>query len=147
MSCLVASWPGAAPANFTVSCHSGLLAPAQATQYRSSWEASQIQCKIHQNRDVLFAALATSNHHHRMRSFKAIAEEAGINVDYRTLRRAFHTEGYYRRVATQKPYIDGNHIQNRLDFVGMGIEWPQEVWDWIVWSDEAHFRSNAGECV
>jgi transposase len=57
---------------------------------------------------------ATSSHEQRLKPWTEIARELDINVDYRTLRKAFYQEGYHRRPATEKPLLTKKHVNERL---------------------------------
>jgi transposase-like protein len=57
---------------------------------------------------------ATASHEQRLKPLRQIAHELNINVDQRTLTKAFAKEGYYRRVATEKPLLTPKHINDRL---------------------------------
>jgi transposase len=88
---------------------------------------------------------ATSSHEQRLKPWAEIAHELGINVDQRTLTKAFHQEGYYRRVATEKPLLTPKHINDRLWWAATCQSWPGSVWSRVIWSDEASFRVGRGK--
>ncbi|KAF2825599.1 hypothetical protein CC86DRAFT_417992 [Ophiobolus disseminans] len=57
---------------------------------------------------------ATASHKQRLKPFEEIAYELNIHVNNRTLTKAFNKEGYYQRVATEKPFLTEKHINDRL---------------------------------
>ena len=88
---------------------------------------------------------ATCSREQRLKPFGQIAAKLGIKVDTRTLTKAFNKEGYYRRVATEKPLLTPKHIQDRLWWAATCLSWPQEIWNRVIWSDEASFRVGRGK--
>lgn len=89
-------------------------------------------------------AHATASHEQRLKPLRQIALELGINVDNRTLTKAFDKEGYHRRVATEKPLLTPAHITNRLYWANICKDWTQEIWNRLIWTDEASFRVGRG---
>ena len=90
---------------------------------------------------------ATSSREQRLKPLREIAHELGINADERTLRKAFKTEGYFRRVATERPLLKPEHMNKRLFWATICKSWEQEIWRRVVWSDEASFRIGKGNKV
>jgi transposase len=90
-------------------------------------------------------AHATSSHEQRLKPLREIAQELGINVDHRTLTKAFDKEGYHRRVATEKPLLTPKHIEARLFWANLAVNWTQDIWSRVIWSDEASFRVGRGK--
>jgi transposase len=88
---------------------------------------------------------ATASHEQRLKPLREIAHELGINVDRRTLAKAFDKEGYHRRVATEKPLLTPKHINERLFWTQLAVNWTQDVWNRVIWSDEASFRCGRGK--
>jgi transposase len=88
---------------------------------------------------------AIASHEQRLKPFREIAHELNIHVDNRTLTKAFDKEGYHRRVATEKPLLAEKHINNRLFWTDLAKNWAQDIWNRIIWSDEAAFRCGRGK--
>ena len=88
---------------------------------------------------------ATLSHQQRLKPFRQIAYELGIEASDKTLSKAFATEGYYRRTATEKPPLTEKHIQSRYFWAQVALTWVSYIWSWIVWSDEASFRCGRGK--
>jgi transposase len=88
---------------------------------------------------------ATCCQEQRLTPFKQIAHELGINVDERTLTKAFDKEGYHRRVATEKPLLTPKHINERLWWTNACVDKAQSVWNRVIWSDEASFKIGRGK--
>ena len=87
---------------------------------------------------------ATASHEQRLKSFQEIAHELGINVCDRTLTKAFDKEGYHRRKATEKPLLSPKHLNDRLFWAGLAVQWTEEIWRRVIWSDEAAFQCRRG---
>lgn len=83
---------------------------------------------------------STANREQRLKPYTEIAAELGIHADPRTITKAFHKERYYRRVATEKPWLNAEHIQKRLFWSNLAVNWDEKTWARIIWSDEATFR-------
>jgi transposase len=83
---------------------------------------------------------ATANHEQRLKPYTEIAAELGIKACAKTIHKVFEQEHYYRRVATEKPWLTAFHMQNWLFWSNLAVSWPQEIWNRIIWSDEATFR-------
>lgn len=90
-------------------------------------------------------AHATASQEQRAKSWVQVADELGIRADPRTITKAFYKEGYYRRVATEKPLLQPHHIHDRVFWTQLAINWTREVWNRIIWSDEATFRVGRGK--
>ena len=54
--------------------------------------------------------LATSSAENRRKPFTEIAYLAGIQASEKTLRTAFSTQGYHRRVARKNPFLKKKHM-------------------------------------
>jgi transposase len=88
---------------------------------------------------------ATASYRQRRKSFQQIAHELGIEASKRTLTEAFDREGYHRRLASEKPLLTAKHMQDRDFWSQLAVNWSQQIWSWIVWSDEASFRCGQGK--
>jgi transposase-like protein len=88
---------------------------------------------------------ATASHKQRLKPLREIAHELDINVDQRTLTKAFRQEGYHRRIATEKPLLTEKHIDDRRWWVETCQNWPLSIWSRVIWSDEASFRVGRGK--
>lgn len=88
---------------------------------------------------------ATSSHTQRQKSFVQIASELNIKADKRTITKAFKDEGYYRHKATEKPMLTPQHMLNRLAWTRAAVQWPNDIWSRLVWSDECSFQLGHGQ--
>lgn len=88
---------------------------------------------------------ATCCREQRFKPFEQIAQELGIHASSKTLHKAFEKEGYYRRLATQKPLLTQKHIDDRLFWAQLSINWEQDIWNRVIWSDEASFSLKRGQ--
>lgn len=85
-------------------------------------------------------AHATASQANRRKSLFTIAEELGIFVNERTLRRIFSTLGYHRRIARVKPFLTVKNKIARLAFAHLYRDWTQADWQKVVWTDECAFN-------
>ena len=88
---------------------------------------------------------ATKNSEQRRKSREEIAHELGINVCRRTLIKAFEKELYHRRKATEKPLLTPQHIEDRLHWAWEHLNWTDEQWASVGWSDEMSIRVSHGQ--
>ncbi|PVH90193.1 hypothetical protein DM02DRAFT_734687 [Periconia macrospinosa] len=98
---------------------------------------SPIKCRL--------LAHATATREQRFKPIAQVAAELGIHADKRTINSAFNKDQYYRRVATQKPWLSEEHIQKRLFWSNLAVTWPIDIWHRVIWSDEATFRLGGGQ--
>lgn len=83
---------------------------------------------------------ATINKSHRRMPLFRIAELEGLNYCPQTIVKAFAKEGYYRRIAREKPVLTDKHIADRLAFAKQYIDWDINQWRKVIWTDEASIR-------
>jgi len=83
-------------------------------------------------------ALATTDAEHRCMPLVDIAQEPGFPVGERALQKAFAKEGYYRRSAHRKPYIDEDKRDKRLTFALSYSHWGIQEWRCVMWTDECY---------
>jgi hypothetical protein len=81
---------------------------------------------------------ATSTAESRRKPLSDIAQEVGIQVSAKTLREAFAKEGYHRRVARKKPFLNETQRNRRLRFALEHRNWTAEDWKKVVWTDECY---------
>lgn len=86
--------------------------------------------------------IATKDSACRRLTFTEVAEIAEIDACERTLREAFETEGYFRRVARKKPFLDAAKKAKRLAWALAHENWTIEDWRRIIWTDESYIRLN-----
>ncbi|KAH0604048.1 uncharacterized protein H6S33_007079 [Morchella sextelata] len=71
---------------------------------------------------------ATASQQNRSKTLLEIAEDLGVSVNKRTLRKAFADEGYHRQVARIKPFLSITAKVQRLAWAG-NIKGPLGFWD------------------
>jgi hypothetical protein len=80
-----------------------------------------------------------------MKSFEEIASLEGISACKRSLYKAFEKEGYFRRLATEKPLITPEQREARLKWAYSHLNWTPEMWAAVIWTDEASIRTGGGQ--
>lgn len=84
---------------------------------------------------------ATLDAFHRRMPYEEIAQIEGIQACRRTLIKAFEKEQYHRRVATEKPLLTDAHKQARLQWAYTHLNWTDDMWARVIWTDEASFST------
>lgn len=84
---------------------------------------------------------ATLDAFHRRLTYESIAFIEGIQACKRSLKAAFEKEQLNRRVATAKPPLTAAHMQARLQWAILHRNWTDELWDRVIWTDEASFAA------
>ncbi len=59
--------------------------------------------------------------------------------------RAFEKEMHHRRIATEKPFLTPAHKQARPAWAWAHLNWRQEQWERVFWSDEFSIRTGGGQ--
>ena len=62
----------------------------------------------------------------------------GLQASEYPLRAAFAKEGYNRRIARKKPYLDVTRRMKRLQFGLNTQSWSREMWRRVLWTDECY---------
>ena len=57
----------------------------------------------------------------------------------RTLQRYLHRNGINGYVAAVKPFLTERHISYKLNWYAARMNWTQEMWDEVAFTDEASF--------
>jgi len=83
-------------------------------------------------------ATATMSAAHRRMPLLEVAAACGVQACQRTLRGAFQIEGYSRRVARKKPFLDERKKGLRLAFAMASREWTREDWRRVIWTNESY---------
>lgn len=83
---------------------------------------------------------ATIDAIHRRLPLEAIAEIEGVTACRETLIKTFEREGYHRRIARRKPLLTEKHKQHRLEFAKEHVNWSQDQWKRVLWTDEASIK-------
>ena len=86
-------------------------------------------------------ARATLDRFHRRKPFEEIAILEGVFACKRSLYKAFEKEGYFQRVATEKPLITPEQREARLKWAYSHLEWTPEMWAVVIWTDEAFIQT------
>lgn len=84
--------------------------------------------------------IATASSQNRRLPLASIARLAGIRASSKALRQAFHIEGYHRRIARQKPFLNALAKQRRLEWAESRVYWTVEDWRKVIWTDESAFN-------
>jgi len=85
-------------------------------------------------------ATATASQQNRHLPLLQVAEIADIVASSETLRDAFATEGYHRRVARVRPFLNSAAKTARQDWAHHYTDWTQADWRKVIWSDESAFN-------
>ena len=85
-------------------------------------------------------AIATQSAENRRKPLWEIALLCNIKASDDTLRRAFASEGFHRRVARKKPFLDESAKASRLNWCTERVHWTVEDWMRVIWTDEASFN-------
>ena len=72
-------------------------------------------------------ARAKLNRFHRRKPFEEIAFLKGVSACKRSLYKAFKKEGYFRRIATEKPLITPKQREARLRWAYSHLEWTPKI--------------------
>ena len=88
---------------------------------------------------------ATQNAEQRRKTREEIAQELGINVCRWSLIKAFEKELYHRRKATEKPLLTPEHMHNRVIWAWEHLNWTEEQWASVGWSDEMSCAVSQGQ--
>ena len=83
---------------------------------------------------------ATASQANRRLPLTEIAEQAGVQASIVTLRNAFSTEGYHRRIARVRPFLSTKTKATRLDWSHHYADWTRADWNKVIWSDESAFN-------
>lgn len=81
---------------------------------------------------------ATLNAENRRKSLLEVAMDCGITADEKTLRNAFRTEGYARRIARKKCFVKPRHKVQRLRFALAHQHWAVQGWRKTIFTDECY---------
>jgi hypothetical protein len=60
----------------------------------------------------------------------------GLDCGEYAIRTAFKKEGFVRRLSRKKPPLTEEHRRKRLEWAQEHLNWIDEQWDTILWSDE-----------
>ena len=88
----------------------------------------------------LLVATATASQANRRLPLTQVAEIAEVQASGETLRDAFATEGYHRRIARVRPFLTPAAKIQRLDWAYHYADWTQADWHKVIWSDESTFN-------
>jgi transposase len=79
----------------------------------------------------------------RRTSLKEITVNYNANatkpVSVRTMQRNLHSLGFYGRAGVRKPFVSEQNRKRRIKWCKERLNWTQEQWYKIVWSDESRF--------
>lgn len=101
-----------------------------ATAKRKGKRGRKVKTDTPTPRHLVLTATATAET--RQKPFIEIAQEIGITASASVLRTAFAEEGYCRRVARKKPYLDDLKMQKWLQFALDHANWTGEDWRKVI---------------
>lgn len=111
-------------------CRPGNPATPKKKKGRPIKLSSPIRCSLIQH--------ATLNAENRRKPLRQIAYECGIKAGDEALRKAFHLEGYGRRIARKKVLLKPETKAKRLLFALQHQNWTVEDWKRVIWTDECY---------
>lgn len=79
---------------------------------------------------------ATASRENRETPWIEIPRILGFDCGEKAIRTAFKKEGYVRRVSRKKCPLSEENRKKRLDWAKEHVDWTDEQWDEILWSDE-----------
>lgn len=86
----------------------------------------------------LLVFTATKDAEHRQKPYEEIAKIVGVEASNKTLREAFAKEGYHRRSARKKPFLNYEKKSKRLNFALAHRHWTVADWRRVIWTDESY---------
>lgn len=78
----------------------------------------------------------TSSKDNREVPWPAIPRILGFDCGEYAIRTAFKKEGFIRALAPHKPGLSATNIQERLQWAEEHMNWTEEQWDSVCWTDE-----------
>jgi hypothetical protein len=114
------------------------ICAAPATPQRKNKCGRKIKIDTPTRRRLVFTA--TLNAENRRKTMSEIAQlcDLGFHVSEKTLRQAFAKEGYHRRTARKKPFLDDIKREKRLRFALAHQHWTRDDWRRVIWTDECY---------
>jgi len=108
-------------------CSSGCPAPTKKPGRPPTLTQAQIE-------DLVAYVCMTARN--RRLSFQHLAEELDLGVGGKAIRAALMKEGFHRCLAMQKPPISERNQQIQLRWAQEHVNWSQDQWNSILWTDE-----------
>lgn len=71
---------------------------------------------------------------------EVLSEVALGSISVRTVQRRLTEAGLHGRVAAKKPFISKKNITKRLEFARRHLNWTEEDWAKVLWTDESKFN-------
>lgn len=93
--------------------------------------------------------LCLNSKRHRFKTASAIRNDLvhmrGTEVSVRTIRRRLVEGGLYARKSAQKPILNTATKKKRLIWAREHVNWTEEMWDRVIFSDESKFKLHVGD--
>jgi len=83
-------------------------------------------------------ATATMRAANKRMRLTEVAAACSVQACENILQKGFRREGYSRRVARNKPFLDERKKGLRLPFVQAHQDWSREDWHRVIWTDECY---------
>lgn len=92
--------------------------------------------KVTRRMKTIIRRLSESDRH---LTSEKIRSETGFQISARTVRRILQNSGLHGRVARKKPFVSKINRQKRLQFAKEHLEWTEEDWAKVIFTDESKF--------
>lgn len=70
---------------------------------------------------------------------KQLEKDIGTKLSVSTIRRRLHEAGFKGQKPKKKPLLSKRNIRKRLDWAKKRVNWAQQDWSKVIWSDESKY--------